>query len=80
MQVSRTPSSRPPYSRGHLDVHQAELPGLAGDRLGELLGFVVFRGDRNDLLLGEAPGGVAQLLLLFSEGESEHAGPSTMTD
>ena len=58
--------------RRDLAVHQAGLPGLLADVVGELALFVQLAGDRDDLLPGEVPGGLDQLLLLFGDVEADH--------
>ena len=57
---------------GQLAVHQAGLPGPLADLVRELALFVEVPGDRDDLLPGEVPGGLDQLLLLFGEVEADH--------
>ena len=57
---------------GDGEVHQPELPRLAHDVVGEGLLFVVLRGDRDDLVGGEPPRGVLELLLLGGEVELHH--------
>jgi len=65
---------------GDVRVHETELPRLPADLARELAGLVVVRRLRCDLLLRELARQGAELLLLFRQGEIDHATPPRGAD